>query len=208
MSYFGPASDAERDCAISFSSDVISKATSATTTMVPFSNMNDGLAPASLHGGYKELHGAFLQSISSSSLHSAFASYLSFTSVNSPTRFRSSIIFPTANIHAVSSLAPNSAIESFFRPRDRGVFTQVKPFYTDAEEKPAADKFGVEVLNTVREEDRRRGARDWGFANNIVEGQSAGTVYDDVQIEEIKRVKAIWDREEVGWSPIVDGWEN
>jgi hypothetical protein len=60
-------------------------------------------------------------------------------------------------------------------------------------------------LRRTRERDRREERRDYAFANNLVIGGDLKEIYSEEQIEEIKRVREVWDREALGWGP-GDGW--
>lgn len=202
VSFFGPSEAAQQATEITFSKTVLSKTVNATTMLTPFSDIHNALDPINKPGGHKELHGAFIKSITASSLSRAFATFVSFTD-NKPLRFGSSIIFPTSNTTKSESLAAEA---DFYNPRDRGIYVQVKTSYPTIEDKGEADAFAKAVHEIAREEDRKVGKRDWAFANNLVEGMSFEDVYTGEQMAEIHRVHGIWDKGNVGWCPTVEKW--
>lgn len=202
ISYFGPSSAAEAATTPTFLPEVLSRTVNANTGLTPLGNINDILDPVNKAGGYKELHGAFVHSISAASLGSAFASFIEFTE-KSPTRYGSSVIFPVSNTAKSESLAGKG---DFYNSRDRGIYVQVKTSYSVVEEKGEADAFAKAVHDVAREEDRKAGRRDWAFANNLVEGLNMKDVYTEDQIAEICRMNHLQNRDNVGWCPTTEGW--
>lgn len=201
-SFFGSAAAAEKAAAITFSEAILSKTVNATTTLTPFGDIHNALDPINAPGGYKELHGALVKSISASSLSRAFAAFLSYTD-DKPSRFGTSVIFPTHSTTLSESLATT---EDLCNTRDRGIYVQVKTAYPAAEDKGEADAFAKAVHEIAREEDRESGRRDWLFANNLVEGMDLKDVYTSGQIREIARVNGIWNKGSVGWCPTTEEW--
>ncbi|OAG06533.1 FAD-binding domain-containing protein [Paraphaeosphaeria sporulosa] len=202
VSFFGPVATAEIATSITFSDAVLSKTVNATTTLTPFGDIHNALDPLNAPGGYKELHGASVKSIRASSLTRAFASFLSYTD-GRPELFGTAVIFPASNTAKSESLA---AKEDFYNPRDRGIFVQVKTSCPAADDKDEADAFAKSVHEIAREEDRKAGRRDWGFANNMVEGMDLKDVYTPEQIGEIARVASFWNKGGVGWCPTAAAW--
>ncbi|KAJ4360806.1 uncharacterized protein N0V89_001373 [Didymosphaeria variabile] len=202
ISFFGPSEKAEKAAAVTFSEEVLAKTVNATTTLTPFADIHNALDPFNKPGGYKELHGAFVKSVTGSSLARAFGSFLSFTNDN-PSRFGSSVIFPASNIAKSESLAAKG---DFYNLRDRGIYVQVKTSYAMADDKIEADAFAKVVHGIAREGDREFGRKDWAFANNMVEGMSLDDVYTPDQIREIHRVNHIWNKGNVGWCPTTEEW--
>ncbi|KAF1971250.1 FAD-binding domain-containing protein [Bimuria novae-zelandiae CBS 107.79] len=209
-SFFGPSSAAEAATALTFSPAVLASTVTATTVMTPFGDINNALDPANAPGGFKQLHGAMLHTVSASSLTRAFEAYISLTgthpSLSAPA---CSILFPTCNT-TVSSTPSTSSIprSNFYNPRDRGVYAQIKTAFHSTEGKREADAFAKEVFDIVREEDRSARRRDWAFANNLVGGMEVGDVYTEEQIEDVERVASVWDERGVGWRPAQQGWSS
>jgi len=203
LTYFGPAEDAERVCAETFDQDVVGKANIAATVMTEWGAMNDGFEGLNRHGGFKEYHSAFVQGVDGERISRAFETWVNFTGADMRSRGGSYVVIGASN-PAIS--AGNAGSEGFFSARDRGVFVQASPWYADAGQKADADVFGKTVVEALREKDGREGRRDWSFANNLSIGQDIRSVYTTAQIEEIKMLKGVWDKNGVGWSPVADGW--
>jgi hypothetical protein len=203
LSYFGPAEEAERVCASTFAEDVVGAANVAMTLMTEWGTLNDGFDGLNRHDGFKEYHGAFVQTVDEKAITRAFEAWVNFTDADLKGRGGSYVVLGASNPSA--SIA-NARDGDFFSARDRGVYVQASPWYKEAGEKADADVFGKGVINAIQEKDTREGRRAWSFANNFSIGQESGSVYTTVQIESIEKVKGVWDKDCVGWSPVADGW--
>ncbi|KAF2183135.1 FAD-binding domain-containing protein [Zopfia rhizophila CBS 207.26] len=204
LSYFGPAADAEKAVKCTYG-EVENKATSVFTTLTPWSNMNAAAVPLNVHGGFKEYHGCLVKEVDGSSVEDSFEKWKEFTE-DVQGRGRSYVVIGSWDTERLEGNAGEED-EKFFSPRGNGVFVQCTPWYVDLEGKGWADGFGKAVVECMRCRDTKEGRRRWAFANNVAAGQDMREVYSEEQLEKIRRVKQVWDRGNVGWSPVMDGWE-
>lgn len=202
-SFFGPSAAAEAAAAPTFSPAAVAASVNATTISTPFADIHNALDPINKPGGYKELHGGFLEEISTSSIEKVFAAYQSFTE-GTPARFGTSILLVVFNTQGSQEQGAKVSVSGtdFVNTRERGVYVQVKTSYSEAGEKTEADTFAKQLYDFVREEDRKASRGDRAFANNWVAGMKVDEVYGEDQIKEIQAVRKIWDGNSVGWAPI------
>jgi len=202
LSYLGATEEAEQAAKKSYEKEYVSKATMAITGASEWVDMNASSAPFNAHGGRKESYAAFCSSISSASVEKAFFAWEKYSEGEG--RARSYTVYG-----AWDTAQPLKNAEGgrggLFPARDRGLFVQCTPWYYDFDGKAEADRLGKEVVSATRERDRREERRDYAFANNLVIGGDLREIYSEEQIEEIKRVREVWDREALGWGP-GDGW--
>ncbi|KAF1958228.1 FAD-binding domain-containing protein [Byssothecium circinans] len=207
LTFFGPAEDAEKACGVAFKEEAVGKCINVggTTAMTGFGNMNDALDPMNRHGGYKDFHGGFMKDVSGEGIQAAFNAWLEFTAKDPKSRGSTYMLLSRSS--TTQTLANARDDPTPFVPfRDRAVFVHVAAWYANAGEKGDADAFGKRVLEVVRKKDEEDGVKKCGFANNWTWGQDVGDVFNDEQVSELRRVKGVWDKGGVGWSPVVEGW--
>jgi hypothetical protein len=202
LSYFGPKEEAEEICKSSYEEKYTGKAV-VVDGAAEWGNMNISSAPLNAHGGFKESYAAFCKEVDTEAVERAFGYWEKYS--NGQGRGRSYTVFSAWDTAQLLRNGEEEAKRGFFSARDRGVFVQCTPWYYDSSGKADADRIGKEVVDAIREKDRREGRADWAFANNLVVGNDLREVYSGEQIEEIKMVREIWDKENLGWAP-VDGW--
>ncbi|KAF2729640.1 FAD-binding domain-containing protein [Polyplosphaeria fusca] len=204
LSYFGPAAAADEACKATYEEEYTSKAITAVTGTTGFANMNDAFDAINAHAGYKEYHGCFCAEVDAASIVSAFEDWVRFSAKDAPARSRSYVVIGAWSTEALLKNAGKTG-EKFFAARDRGVFVQATPWYSELGVKGEADAWGKGVVKKLRERDRAVGRRDWCFANNVLAGQDVREVYSEDMIAKIGDVRRVWDKNFVGWG-IVDGW--
>jgi hypothetical protein len=206
LTFFGPTKDAEHVCATTFDERVAGSTVNTVTAMTDFAKMNDGFEVLNRHGGYKESHSGFLKEIDESSIARAFEAWRNFTEKNMQSRAGSTLLIGSYDSEQVLHNAGIRDDEKFSPARDRRIFVQATPWYKEMVEKEDADAFGKSVLEVLGERDERNGREKRGFANNLLAGQDMREIYSEKQIEELKRLKQLWDQDGVGWSPVTEGW--
>ncbi|KAF2812075.1 FAD-binding domain-containing protein, partial [Mytilinidion resinicola] len=199
--YYGPSASAEAAAAPLLTPEASATAILATTTLVDFTAMNASSAAMSAHGGFKETYNAMLATISPASITSAFAQFVAFGAANPSAAARTYAVFGAWSTGAqlANAAIPNN--KTYFAHRDRGVFFQFTPWYTDPATRGAADAAARGVVRTVRESDDASGLERVIFANNMIFGQEMGEVYTREGLEEVTAVKREWDPKGVFWSP-------
>ncbi|KIW08708.1 uncharacterized protein PV09_00654 [Verruconis gallopava] len=199
--YFGPSKDAEEICRHTLNEEVMKRSINIVEVPKEFATFNSASEALNKHGDVKEFYSAILEEVDEAGIKQAYEKWRCFTDDNLASR-ANSIAFVTS----ISQKGLSSAGDFHFG-RGRSHFVQALAWYKDPDEKSEADEFGIRVIEAMRAKDRAEGRSSWGYVNNARAGQDMRDIYNDEQIREIRRVKEIWDRSNVGWSPVVDGWE-
>lgn len=205
LSYFGPAEDAEGLCEKTIPRDAISKAVNVTTGAMDYSRMNDPYAAMSRHGGSKEFEGGFVEEVDLADIGRAFDLWLKYTDADMASRGSSSMIFSSYNPDEEQRVGKTLS-PSMVADRGRGLFVQATPWYARLDEREDAYAFARGAIEALKRKDTSNGRRSWGFVNNARIGQDMREIFSEEAINEIRSVKAIWDRNNIGWSPVVNGW--
>ncbi|ORY14945.1 hypothetical protein BCR34DRAFT_478736 [Clohesyomyces aquaticus] len=205
LSYFGPSEDGKKFSAPTYGEEYTQHAVSVVEGFLAWENLNASSAPLNAHGGFKEYHGAFCHEVSEESIVEAYKTWEVFTAKNLAGRGTSYLVIGS---WGTDQLVQNASKhdDKMSPARDRGVFVQVVPWCKDSEDKGEADVFGRKATSALREADRKEGRKDWHFANNLRAGQNLEDVWTDEQIQRIREVKGVWDKDGVGWNPAVEGW--
>ncbi|KAF2488509.1 FAD-binding domain-containing protein, partial [Lophium mytilinum] len=199
--YYGPAASAELAAAPLLTAEAEAAAIVAETTLLDFADMNKSSAPMSSHGGFKETYNTMLHAVTPASIVSAFSQYVAFGDANPDAKARSYAVLGSWSTGAQLANAALPGNKTYFAHRDRGVFFQMTPWYTDVVTRPATEEFARGVVRTLREADEEKGFKGVIFANNMIFGQEMGEVYTKEGLEEVRAVKREWDPKGVFWSP-------
>jgi hypothetical protein len=205
LSFYGTKEEAEKVAAKTYEAEYAGKAIMAPTGLAEWEKQNDGAEPMNRHGGFKEYHGCFLREVDPSHIADAFSIWQSFTDVDLKGRGMTYLILGSWSTRRLEENG-GATDKKFFPARDRGVFVQFTPSYTDKNVKEEADEMGKKIVEGLREKDDEAGRKPWSFVNNLLEGQNLSGVYTAEQLGEITRVKRVWDPQNVGWNPVADGW--
>lgn len=205
LSYFGPAEDAEGFCEKTIPKDAISKAVNVTTGAMDYSKMNDPYAAMSRHGGAKEFEGGFVKEVDIADIGRAFELWLRYTDADMSSRGSSSMIFSSYKSDEEQRIGKTLS-PSMVAGRGRGLFVQATPWYARPDERGDAYAFARGAIEALKTRDTSNGEKSWGFVNNARIEQDMREIFSDEAITEIRTVKAIWDRHNIGWNPVVDGW--
>ena len=201
ISYFGPSTSAERDMStiLSPSSHLTSKALSVTQFLNPVALLNSAADPMNRHGGFKEAFGTLSQSITVPLMQDVFRQWLDLGAAVPDAR-PSYLLFTAWDTAAMLSHPQHR----FFPWRDKGVMFLATLWYNNPKSRAEVAKAGDAMLSAVRT--AGGGAKPpASFPTGLRRGMDLEECYTSDMIEEVKRVKGIWDPEGVLWSPVTDG---
>jgi hypothetical protein len=207
LSYFGRSVDAERVVDELIDQEAASQAVAVIPGASKFGNLNDPFAPMSRHGGIKEFEGGFIKELTVAGLLKTFGLLVAFTEKDMSTRSSTALVVSGWNpdkVREIGQIHPTPFFSA--RERERGFFVQVTPWYTSAGEREEVGKFCDEVYEALREGDIKEGRDRVSFFNNTRWGADMRVVFTEDQMEEIKAVKKLWDRDDIGWNPVTNGW--
>ena len=197
--YLGAAADAERVASALLDSELVSKATTATTAMLPVESLNNFLEPLDVHGGWKDLTSAYLKSLRRETIESAFAEWFKTTDENLQSR-PSCVVFncfnPGVAISRADRLEPR---QDFLSCRDRGFvgLTLRWSKRVDGKEDPISS-FAEKMLSIYRD---RKLDPPAVIPNNMLPETPLSEMFSEDAISELKRIKGIFDKERLFASP-------
>ncbi|KAM0811764.1 putative FAD-binding PCMH-type domain-containing protein [Seiridium cardinale] len=172
--YFGPAEQAEKGSAVMFREDIVAKTFRATTEMVPMANLNNRFEPLNVHGGHKLIASCRLKQTSLDTIKATFEQWVSVTKDH-----------PDARPSVV-------AIGAFDSKRQEG----------HGRDGTGVSKFLDDLMAGFRKGDEHTPPKS--FPNNLRFGMSLEELFNRDKLEDLRRVKHIWDPDNVFWSPYED----
>jgi FAD/FMN-containing dehydrogenase len=202
LSYFGSQADAEQAAAPVLGPEVTKYAALSKTSLGDLIEMNNAVEVLNGHGGYKEFYNCMCRSVSGESIKKAFNRWIQFGHETEDAKDRSTLVIGVWNTDALQeNAAAEGRDKTFYRPRDRGFFIQATGWYSDRATQTAADHFGRDIVTIMRETDTEQGVEPAVFANNMRYGQDMREVYSAEILQELKRLKDIWDPSGVSFTP-------
>lgn len=192
--YFGTKEGAEKDTAILFKDDLVQKASMAETTTEPFVKLNDAAEGGSTPG-FKDVNVVALNALSTSTIQEAFNQWLAFTSENEDaSRTMLSISrFDTS----LSEKAQQPG--EFVGTRDRGTACIAMTWFTKPDLRNKVELFVENIKTIVRRDDQKSIPRT--VLNNMRPHTKLRELFEEQAIQELRRVKNVWDPENLFWSP-------
>jgi FAD/FMN-containing dehydrogenase len=202
VSYFGPQADAEQAAAPILAAEITKKAALSKTSLGEVINMNSAAEMLNSHGGRKEFYNCMCRSVSAESIKKSFDRWIRFGEEAEDAKDRSTLVIGVWNTDALQENAvATEGDKTFYRHRDRGLFAQATGWYSDPATQTAADQFGSDVVAIIRETDTKQGLEPAVFANNMRFGEDMKEVYSIEMLQELKRLKNIWDPSGVFFTP-------
>jgi len=204
LTYFGPASSAEKAFAAAFDPAYVTKATVADTALANLVDMNAATDVLNRHGDYKTNYSTWTHNITSQKIQAGFERWLrlgeEIPDAKTASYFVVSARDPTAmRAHDIDN-------EKFFPRtiRERAIFAQAVPWWKDSKNEDACRKWGRDMLDILG--DRSSDAeRVNGFAANLNGDVDVTEIWPHKKLEKIRRLKGFWDPGNVFWNPVVDG---
>ncbi|GAM40286.1 hypothetical protein TCE0_038r12523 [Talaromyces pinophilus] len=161
--------------------------------------LNDVTEPLNITGGFKQLGNALVASVDLEGIRRGVHAWLRFGDDHPDAKAHTIIFWGTWS----PSPMPGSP---FLQGNDRKAFLQVLVWYTERKTHDPARKFMEDLLHVGRVNDTNNGIAPLTFPNNQLLGGNIGEIYSPKAVQEIKRVKALWDSKNLFWSPAVDSF--
>ncbi|KAF3407255.1 hypothetical protein DPV78_000588 [Talaromyces pinophilus] len=197
--YHGSAYDAEQCTPELYDPDLLQHALTASTSTIPLHRLNDATEPLNITGGFKQLGNALVASVDLEGIRRGVHAWLRFGDDHPDAKAHTIIFWGTWS----PSPMPRSP---FLQGNDRKAFLQVLVWYTERKTHDPARKFMEDLLHVGRLKDTNNGIAPLTFPNNQLLGGNIGEIYSPKAVQEIKRVKALWDSKNLFWSPAVDSF--
>lgn len=204
ITYLGPAKSAEEACKAAFEPKHIAEATIASTTSVDITSLNTAAEPLNRHGDYKSNYSTWAHSIDREQIQSGFTKWLQLGESNPDAEASSYFVISVKN--PACMLAHDVDEEKFFPRaiRGRSIFIQAVPWWTEVESEEKSRGWAKSMLEILGERSTNDETVN-GFAANMNKDVDLVDIWPEAKIEEIKRLKAVWDSGNLFWNPVVDG---
>lgn len=204
ITYLGPATSAEEACKATFDPEYLTEAITASTASVDIASLNTSTDILNRHGDFKSNYSTWAHTIDSKQIQSAFESWLQLGENVPDAKASSYFVISARNPACV--LSHDHDGEKFFPRtiRERAIFIQAVPWWTDASSEGKSRGWARDMLSIMGEK-KDGDERVNGFAANLNKDIDVTEVWPPAQLEEIRRMKGIWDSENVFWNPVVDG---
>jgi hypothetical protein len=196
-SYFGPAAEAEKKLAVLLKPEVAGAAFVATTSFLPLTAVNDGTKAIEIRGGNKRSEATLLtESVTAETVQRAFSRFLQL-GADAPDTLRSGIVFYSFDRSAISSNGQEPELSNgFFEGRNTQTIVYHDVWFKDSAD--IVDVFLPESIGIVRSGESGPVRR---FVNFVQNPAKLTDHYSDDKIAEKRRVKQLWDPENIFWAP-------
>jgi hypothetical protein len=204
LTYFGPTSSAEKAFEAAFNPTYAAKATVANTALANLADLNAATDVLNRHGDYKTNYSNWAHDITSQKIQAGFEHWLRLgeevPDAQAASYFVVSARDPTA-MHAHDLDNEKSFPRTI---RERAIFAQAVPWWKDPNNEEACRKWGRDMLDLLGDRSSDAG-RVNGFAANLNRDVDVTEIWPQEKLEQIRRLKSIWDPSNVFWNPVVDG---
>ncbi|KAH7110389.1 hypothetical protein B0J13DRAFT_578026 [Dactylonectria estremocensis] len=198
VSYYGPPNEAEQAAAVLFDQNIIGKAVEAETFLVSVATANDRNNHMNVHGGFKDTWSCFVSSVDGAVIKDSFERWVQVAERDQDAK-RTLVLWGQFNTNKAFSLGQSPEGQGkFLGVRDRGVFTNMVKYADTLESNKALDQFCYHHMEIAR---RRDSGPPRMLANNRRPGMNLQELYSKEKITELKRVRQVWDAEQLFWSP-------
>lgn len=192
--YFGPSAEAEKALALLLDAEVTGATVRATTTLLPMSSMNDATKMTETRGGLKRSEGTLLKEpVTASTIQRSFERFLQLGEDASDAKF-GAVVYYAFDSRVLSS-APAGG---FFEPRETSTIVYHDIWFNEEASAELVDAYLPEGIMIARSSERGPLRR---FANFFRHPAVLAETYSEEKVVEKKRVKEVWDPENVFWTP-------
>lgn len=204
LTYFGPASSAEKAFGAAFDPDYVTKATVTDTALANLADLNAATDVLNRHGDYKTNYSTWARNITSQKIQAGFEHWLRLGEEIPDAKAASYFVVSACNPEAMRAHDSNNE-KSFPRTiRERAIFAQAVPWWEGLKNEDACRKWGRDMLDILgsRSSDEEKVN---GFAANLNSDVDTTEIWPYERLQQIRRLKGIWDPDNVFWNPVVDG---
>ena len=196
--HFGPADQAESISSVLFREDIVGKASTSKTDMVPMVALNDRYESQNVHGGHKAIASCRLKKTDAETIKSTFEQWVSITQKH-PDSQRSILVIAKFNSTKAVELQRTQSAGRFLENRDRDFAAMAVTVCSEEDTRVALAEYKDSVMAAMRKGDA--GAAAASFPNNLRFGMDLGEMFKPEGLEELRRIKTTWDANGLFWSP-------
>jgi hypothetical protein len=176
----------------------------ANTALADFADLNTGTDVLNRHGDYKTNYSTWAHNITRQKIQAGFEHWLQLGEDIPDAKAASYFVVSARDPTAMGAHDLDNE-KSFPRTiRERAIFAQAVPWWKDSKNEDVCRKWGRDMLDILG--DRSSDAeRVNGFAANLNSDVNVTEIWPHEKLEQIRRLKGIWDPGNVFWNPVVDG---
>lgn len=198
VSYYGSATDAERETRELFDESFCSKAIKVDTSLVPLANLNDALEAINARGGLKSTNAARLKNLQKDAITKAFAAWFKTTDSIEDSK-RTAVVFHSFNpTSATAAGAGTGKHFDFVEGRNRGFAVTVSTWCLKPESHMELVKLAENVVKTCQEGDDGVGIK---LPNSMRLNENPAELFSPDQLTQLRLVKNYWDADDLFWTP-------
>ncbi|UKZ81616.1 hypothetical protein TrVFT333_009388 [Trichoderma virens FT-333] len=198
-SYTGPKEEAMEATACLFDDELVKASFMEETSMLPITRLNDGVQSANVAGAYRDINVAGLRTISEDTVEELYEKWSDFTSKNNDAKRT----FIAISRFDTSFMENHRQEGEFIGTRDRGVAFITTTWFTDENLRDTVEDFVADIKATARRNDP---VVPRTVVNNMRPSTKLGELFDEVAASEIRRIKTLWDPDNLFWSPWTRGF--
>lgn len=204
LTYFVSASSAEKAFKAAFNPMYVARATLANTALANLADLNTATDVLNRHGDYKTNYSTWAHDINSQKIQAGFEHWLRLGD-DVPDAQAASYFVVSARDPTAMGAHDLDNEKCFPRTiRERAIFAQAVPWWKDPNNEEACRKWGRDMLDILG--DRSNDAdKVNGFAANLNRDVAVTEIWPQERLEQIRRLKSIWDPGNIFWNPVVDG---
>lgn len=195
--YFGPKAEAETLLDSYTNPDVLKRAITSETNLIPFVNIMDSTKMFDTRGGFKAQTTARCMDIPTETIVKSFKNWQKFgdeTKDACPfTVFVIAAYNQSVTVINGSPSDPEGRGKRPFLGRDRSYFGQVLTWYQSSNTKMQTEQFITDAMAILREDDESKGYPPNGLPNNFRDGTAIELGYTNEQLTEIRRIHKMWN---------------
>ncbi|KAK9413751.1 putative FAD-binding PCMH-type domain-containing protein [Seiridium unicorne] len=197
--YFGPAEQAEKGSAVMFREDIVGKTLRETTEMVPMANLNNRFEPLNAHGGHKSIASCRLKQTSLDTIKTTFEQWVSVIKDHPDARRSVVAIGAFDSKRQEGHGRDRTGVSKFLEARDRNITATAFASCDEVGTLPVMTGFLDDLMVGFRKGDEHKPPRS--FPNNLRFGMSLDELFNRDKLEDLRRVKHVWDPNNVFWCP-------
>ncbi|KAJ2973445.1 hypothetical protein NQ176_g6606 [Zarea fungicola] len=198
VSYYGSATDAERDTRELFDESFCSKAVKVDTSLVPLANVNDALEAINACGGLKSTNAARLKNLRKDAITKSFAAWFKITESIEDSK-RTAVVFHSFNpASATAAGAGTGKHFDFVEGRDRGFAVTVSTWCMKPESHLELANLAENLVKTCQEGDGSVGIK---LPNSMRLNENPTDLFGPDRLAHLRLVKKHWDEDDLFWTP-------
>ncbi|KAJ5692711.1 hypothetical protein N7462_002134 [Penicillium macrosclerotiorum] len=200
VTYYGSSKHGEQAASLLFEAELVSQTITAQTMFTPMVSINDSLEPLNAHGGFKDVHSAWIRSTKGETIQAAFTKWLDFTTTHEDAT-HTTLVLSSCNPQKRMEIAETAEGQArFFDHRDRGIQAIIVSWVTNESTQSAATNFADEIKALYRQNELPSDPPRT-ILNNLGPSTKLEELHTADKIEQLRKLARVWDPSGIFWQP-------